>query len=189
LQAAETALDSATDAMVMLTPTLVVASANHKAQELAAQNAFGLTGAFKFSDAKAQARLTAVASASPPASATFLAALPDGRTLPVRATRIPNQTATVMGGTMQGATVMISIGVNAQIPLIHPEALVAWFGLTPAEATLAAALAAGATLKDHAARRGVSTNAARFLLKGIYRKTSVASQAQLIARILSLPLH
>ncbi|HEY4944333.1 MAG TPA: hypothetical protein VII56_23090 [Rhizomicrobium sp.] len=32
-------------------------------------------------------------------------------------------------------------------------------------------------------------NAVRFLLKGIYRKTSVGSQAQLVAQIRNLPLH
>jgi len=189
LQAAETALDNAPDAMVMLTPSLDVVSSNHKAHALAAQNAFSMAGGFKFFDAKAQIRLLALARAAAPASATFLTALPDGRMLPVQAARIPTQAAAVIGGTMLGAALMISVGGNARDRPIGPEALVTWFGLTPAEANLTAALAGGTTLKEHATGRGVSINAARFLLKGIYRKIGVASQAQLIAQVRGLPLH
>jgi DNA-binding CsgD family transcriptional regulator len=64
----------------------------------------------------------------------------------------------------------------------------AWFGLTPAEARLAAALAAGRNLADYCAARNVSVAAGRYLLKGIFRKTEVASQAQLAALISRLPV-
>jgi DNA-binding CsgD family transcriptional regulator len=62
-----------------------------------------------------------------------------------------------------------------------------WFALTPAEARLAVALAAGQTLPAYAAERAVSLNAARFLLKGIFRKTGAISQAQLVATLARLP--
>ena len=43
-------------------------------------------------------------------------------------------------------------------------------------------------LQDYAALRAVSLNAARFLLKGIFRKTGATSQAQLVATLARLPV-
>lgn len=64
-----------------------------------------------------------------------------------------------------------------------------WFGLTPAEARLAANLAEGGSLEDFAAMRGVSINAARFLLRGIYDKTEVNRMPRLVAKLREAPLH
>jgi DNA-binding CsgD family transcriptional regulator/PAS domain-containing protein len=61
------------------------------------------------------------------------------------------------------------------------------FGLTPAEAVLAASLAAGRTPAEHAARRGISTETARSQLAAIRRKTGCRRQAELGALLARLP--
>ena len=51
----------------------------------------------------------------------------------------------------------------------------------------AVALVAGQSVQDYAAQRAISVNAARFLLKGVFRKTGATSQAQLLATLARLP--
>jgi DNA-binding CsgD family transcriptional regulator len=50
-------------------------------------------------------------------------------------------------------------------------------------------MAGGETLSEYAARRGVSENAARFLMKGVLRKTDSRDQARLVARLRGLPAN
>ena len=71
--------------------------------------------------------------------------------------------------------------------IAEAERVAAWFGLARAEARLATALAAGVSLQDYCALRNVSLNAGRFLLKGVFRKTEVATQAKLVALVSRLP--
>jgi DNA-binding CsgD family transcriptional regulator len=61
------------------------------------------------------------------------------------------------------------------------------FGLTPAEAALAASLATGRTLTEHAQRRGVSSETARTQLAAIRRKTGCRRQSELAALFARLP--
>jgi DNA-binding CsgD family transcriptional regulator/PAS domain-containing protein len=68
------------------------------------------------------------------------------------------------------------------------EQLRAWYGLTWAEARLAAHLALGSSLEDVAQKRGISVNATRFLLKGIFAKSGTARQSALVAKLRALPL-
>lgn len=56
-------------------------------------------------------------------------------------------------------------------------------GLSPAEASIAAALAEGTTLADHARRRGVSVETVRSQLASIRRKTGCRRQAELVALV------
>jgi DNA-binding CsgD family transcriptional regulator len=58
------------------------------------------------------------------------------------------------------------------------------FGLTAAEAVLAAGLAEGKSIEELAAEQGVSMNTARTQLKSIFAKTGVHRQGQLISLIL-----
>lgn len=88
-------------------------------------------------------------------------------------------------------------GLGAPIPaaivfLRDPEgpsprniALQGLFGLTAAEATVAAGLANGAAVDGLAARLGISLNTAKTHLKNIFAKTGTSRQAQLVALILS----
>ena len=188
--AAEAALDRAREAIVTLTPKLKIVNTNAKARTLADTGWISLkTRGFAFADTKAQARLIELARKPAPASAVFKIANPQGQELPVMAACLPAHSTPVLGGTIEGAGLLISIGSGAQGSPVESEHLSAWFGLTPAEAKLTAALATGDTLKDFAARRAVSMNAVRFLLKGIYRKTGAASQAELIGRVRDLPTN
>ncbi len=57
------------------------------------------------------------------------------------------------------------------------------FGLSPAEAALAAALAAGASLQDYSAQRGISIGTARIQLKHVLAKTGTHRQAELVGQI------
>ena len=87
------------------------------------------------------------------------------------------------------AGLMIVGGRNHRTTFAHVDRLKDWFGFTPAEARLAAALAEGASLEDFAATRGVTLNAARFLLKGVFAKTETNRQPQLVSRLLATPLQ
>lgn len=186
-QAADVALDRAPDAIITLTSALDIVNANTKARTLAENGWIGLRERrFAFTDAKAQARLLKLARTPPPASAAFRTAGRGGRELPVLAACLPAQSTPILGGMINGAGLLVSIGTcESSIDCDH---LGAWFALTPAEARLTAALAAGDNLKNYAARRAVSMNAVRFLLKGVYRKTGAASLAQLVARVRDLPV-
>ncbi|MEI9888802.1 MAG: helix-turn-helix transcriptional regulator [Rhizomicrobium sp.] len=188
--AALSVMDLAPNAIVTLTPDLKVINANAKALELIASGWARLAdGAFVLSDRQAQRQLAELAEAAPPASSAFRATGPDGSDLAVLGARLTNQTAETLDGRIEGAGIILTVGVGARAPLIEIDRLAAWFGLTPSEARLAAGLSSGMSLDEYAARRNVSMNAVRFLLKGIYRKTNVGSQAQLIAQIRDLPLQ
>ena len=185
---AQSALDMSPEAIFALTPDLKVMNANAKARELIdAGWAMIAADRFAFADAKAQQRLTALSAAQPPACDAFRLVNADGGELAVLATRLTTQTADTLGGTIEGTAILVTIGVGARAPLIAIDRLGAWYGLTPAEARLAAGLATGTTLQDYASRRAVSMNAVRFLLKGIFRKVGVETQGQLVARLRSLP--
>ena len=60
------------------------------------------------------------------------------------------------------------------------------FAMTPREAELARALAAGQTLKDAAAERGISMPTARTQLAQLFRKTNTTQQSQLVAMLLGI---
>ena len=83
-------------------------------------------------------------------------------------------------------------GVPAAIAFIRdPEstvpttlALRGLFGLTPAEAGIASALAEGKSVNDISAQQGITLNTTRVHLKSIFAKTGTARQAQLVALIL-----
>lgn len=61
------------------------------------------------------------------------------------------------------------------------------FGLTPAEAALTTALAAGTSLTEIGAQRGTSENTLRTQLGNIFRKTGTRNQSDLVRLIALLP--
>lgn len=68
-------------------------------------------------------------------------------------------------------------------------ALSALFGLTPAEASLASAMADGKkTVQDAAAHLGWSNETARSFLKSVFRKMNVSRQAEMVAILTRLGL-
>ena len=187
-EAAESALNSAPVAVVTLRADLTVVNANDKARTLA--RAGWLTRGdqrFRFIDRAADRQLLELGQARPPATAAFVATGPDGETLAVLGARLADQVARTLGGDIEGAAIILTIGIGQRAPLLQVDRLTAWYGLTPAEGRLTAALASGVQVGDYAALRSVSLNAVRFLLKAIYRKTGAANQAQLVAAVRSLP--
>jgi DNA-binding CsgD family transcriptional regulator/PAS domain-containing protein len=82
------------------------------------------------------------------------------------------------------AAVIVQINDPERRSEIHPPALAATFGLTPAEARLAAALSAGQNLEAYAEKADLRLHTVRSMLKGIFAKTDTHRQGELIALIL-----
>ena len=85
-----------------------------------------------------------------------------------------------------GAEILIvatSVGANSASPSL--SLLHGLFDLSPAEARLAAALAAGDPLKVIAANQGIQFSTARFYLDAVFRKTGTHQQSQLVALLKS----
>ena len=185
---AESLLNLGHVAVLALISNLAVVSHNDKAEKLLSQGLFAVHEMrVLFSDVKAQQKISKLAVAVAPSCAAFRIAGPEGVDYAVLAMTIRPQREPVMGGWAQGATVLVSITTPHPTPLIEVDRLRAWFDLTAAEARLAAALTAGKTLKVYAEERAVSVEAARFLLKGVFRKTGAGSQAQLVTLINNAP--
>lgn len=109
---------------------------------------------------------------------------------------VPAMAMRVNPDRIAGAATTAGLGrlmvVAANNPEINEEAidhLRSWFDLTHAEARLAAVLGEGGSIEDYCQLRAVSTNAARFLLKGIFAKTGVSRQAELVGLIKASPLQ
>lgn len=143
---------------------------------------------FAFTHPASQKRLLDLVKSAAPAGLAFQAVGPSDNECPVLVARITRQSAQQMNGVSLGASLIVTLGSSpGETPVVEIDRVAQWFGLTPAEARLAVALAAGDTLQDYAALRAVSVNSARFLLKGIFRKTGVTTQAQLVALLARLP--
>ncbi|GHD01513.1 helix-turn-helix transcriptional regulator [Novosphingobium pokkalii] len=80
--------------------------------------------------------------------------------------------------------VLLMIAAPERRAQVAPADLARLFRLTGAEAQLAAALAAGDTLSDYAARRGITTGTARIQLKQLFGKTGTGRQADLVRLVL-----
>src|SRR6476469_10232052 len=72
-------------------------------------------------------------------------------------------------------------------PAIDPSLLFAVFGLTPAEARIAALLAEGLSLKEIARAQGTQHDTVRKQLGAIYQKTRTNRQPELVRLLLHLP--
>ncbi|WP_270939450.1 helix-turn-helix transcriptional regulator, partial [Falsiroseomonas oryzae] len=93
--------------------------------------------------------------------------------------------ATDLPAGFRGAMLLVTDGARRPAP--NAALLGRMFGLTPAEARLAAALAAGRSAADHAKARGVSVETVRSQLAAIRRKTGCRRQADLAVLLTRLP--
>ena len=188
---ARAALDAAPSAILMCDEDLRLTYANPAGHALIRDGYLRLRGGrLTLEDARDTARLRGLGDpAGPPRCAAF--ALESGELPPIAAMgiRVAGRRSGPIHPDFGAASLMIVAGRNHRTSFAHVDHLRDWFGLTPAEARLAAALAEGASLEDFAATRGVSLNAARFLLKGVFAKTDTNRQPQLVARLQSAPLH
>lgn len=76
---------------------------------------------------------------------------------------------------------------DAPPPRASREDLAVFFDLTPAEAEMAEALAAGETVLAYAGRVGIRAGTARWRLKALQAKTDTHSLAELVLVLLSAP--
>jgi DNA-binding CsgD family transcriptional regulator/PAS domain-containing protein len=104
-----------------------------------------------------------------------------GQPLGVTVMPVPRQSAApslAVGARLPAAVVLVNNPESAPAP--PEQALRCLYGLTPAEARLAAAFAAGDRLQDYAEAAELSLNYVRWLLKQIQAKTDTRSQVELV---------
>ena len=109
-------------------------------------------------------------------------ARPSGRP-PYRADVLPLPNASGFHRNEAGATVLVLIHDPARRGRSRQHELSLLYGLTPAEAALAEAVAAGETLREYAERKGRSINTVRYQMKQVLAKTDCHRQADLIRLI------
>ncbi|WP_129791252.1 hypothetical protein [Sphingosinicella sp. CPCC 101087] len=85
-------------------------------------------------------------------------------------------------GTLRDLRAIFLSSPGAPLP-IPPEDLMRLFSLSPAEARLASAIAAGASVSSYSQSRGISVGTARIQLKQIFAKTQAAKQAELVRQL------
>lgn len=184
------ALDLAPSAVMMLTEGFELAYANGHARALIER--------FRLEDAGGRIRLggrevlDALARLADPASDhhchAFQLAQDHGAPLAALAMRV-NPERIAGADTAKGrARIMVVAAHNPKVSEDSIDRVREWFGLTHAEARLAVLLAEGGSLDDYCQLRGVSMNAARFLLKGAFAKTGTGRQAQLVHLIANSPV-
>lgn len=83
----------------------------------------------------------------------------------------------------EGGLALVLLHDPDRRPRPDPEALRRIYGLTPAEARLAAALCDGLTLADHARVEGVSETTLKTHLKAVFGKLDVNRQTDLVGRL------
>ena len=185
---AEAALNLGHVGVMAVDRDMRVISRNNKFEQLAALGLYTVhQQRVLFADGSAQKRLAQLAHSDAPSSEAFRIEDKGGASHAVLAMNIRPQREAVLGGWVEGAKVIVSISSPHPAPLIEVDRLQAWFDLTATEARLVAALATGKSLATYAEERGVSVDAARFLLKGAFRKTGAESQAQLVTLIKDVP--
>lgn len=87
------------------------------------------------------------------------------------------------GGAEAGAILFIGDSEASRCPSADRIRVV--YGLTPAEARMAAAIVGGNDLASAGQALNISTNTAKYHLKAVFGKVGVSSQAQLVRRVLA----
>jgi DNA-binding CsgD family transcriptional regulator/PAS domain-containing protein len=187
--AAKVAADQSPFAIFSLDLDRKILAANNQAARYVRAGAISIIdNKLTLLDRNGQKKLIDLINTPPPAGIAFQTVAANGTECPVLGARIEQQKAQQLGGITLGAAVILTLGsAPGETPVVAINRVAQWFGLTPSEARLAVAIAAGQSLKDYAAERASSLNAVRFLLKGVFRKSGASSQAQLVAMLASLP--
>src|SRR3546814_4765801 len=109
---------------------------------------------FAFTHPPSQKRLLDLVKSPDPAGLAFQTVGDGDRECPVLVARVTRQSAQQIGGVRLGASLIVTLGSSpGETPVVELDRVAQWFGLTPAEARLAVALAAGDTLQDYAPMR------------------------------------
>jgi DNA-binding CsgD family transcriptional regulator len=96
----------------------------------------------------------------------------------------PRRRGDVMPGVVRPAALLLIHDPDRTVPL-PAERLCRVFGLTPAEARLAAALAGGSTLGQYADRARIKIGTARWYLKQVLAKTGAHRQSELVRNVIA----
>jgi DNA-binding CsgD family transcriptional regulator len=90
-------------------------------------------------------------------------------------------------GVFDGAELLVAVTpVRAAAPVPPPSVFAGLFGLTPAEARLAAALSQGRPLREAASDVNITVKSARTYLERIFAKTGTHQQSELVALLKSV---
>jgi DNA-binding CsgD family transcriptional regulator len=121
-------------------------------------------------------------------SVTFTATGRDGSEVVMNAIAVSHEHGQSFDRDAGGAALMLIGGQRIEISDALIDRLQQSFSLTKAEARLAAYLIKGSGVKGYVADRGVSQEAGKYLLKGIYAKTGISNQTELVALLREAPL-
>lgn len=186
------ALDALATAVVLLDPALTVLYANGAAGALfGAESPLQLRGARLAQTASRGAQTLAhmvrravrclePGALSGPAQAPQSLCLPRSGHLPLTLSVAPFM---LSGSGGEGKPCAIIMARDPETVTASAQVLQQLFELTPAEAAVSRALAAGASLEDIAAATGVSVNTVKTHLHRVYGKTCTRRQGELIALI------
>ena len=189
--AATDLLDNSPYCVMALDRNLKLLLANTKAQELLEhEQGFALLHErVKANDAATARQLRAMVSGlSSDRSFTFVTTGRAGHKLLLTALTVNPSQGEQFARRASGTALMIVGGQRMYITEDMVAALQVSFGLTPAEARLAAFLIEGSGVHGYARSRGVSVEAGKYLLKSIYSKTGLSNQTELVAMLREAPL-
>jgi DNA-binding CsgD family transcriptional regulator len=189
--AATDLLDSSPYCVMALGPDLELLLANAQAQALLEQeDGFALLrDRIRVSDPATVQQLQAMATGKcGDRSFTFSVTGKEGGRLLLSALAISPAQRDQFANRASGAALMIIGGQRMDISDETMGALQDGFGLTAAEARLAAFLVEGSGVHGYARARGVSNEAGKYLLKSIYAKTGLSNQTELVALLREAPL-
>jgi DNA-binding CsgD family transcriptional regulator len=189
--AATDVLENSPYCVMALGPGLELLLANSRAQKLLDQGD-GITlfqNQLKPDDPATTRQLQAMARGeSDEHSFTFNATGRQGQRLVLSALAVSPEQGGQFADRASGTALMIIGGQRFEISESAVDALQHGFDLTAAEARLAAHLIEGSGVHGYARSRGVSTEAGKYLLKGIYAKTGLSNQTELVALLREAPL-
>ncbi|MGL5839494.1 MAG: helix-turn-helix transcriptional regulator [Sphingorhabdus sp.] len=184
-------LDSSPYSVIALGPDLKLLMANSIGQRLLDRGG-GVSirhGRLKFDDPVIARQLAEMATGrSKEPSIAFTAAATDGKELLMTAIAVSPEHGGNFANRANGTALMLVGGQRIGISDDMIKTLQSCFNLTAAEARLAAFLIQGSGVRGYAEDRGVSLEAGKYLLKGIYAKTSISNQTELVAMLREAPL-
>jgi DNA-binding CsgD family transcriptional regulator/PAS domain-containing protein len=183
-----TLLDRATSPSFLIDAQYRVAWFNAAAEALLAGPSpvvLGTGGALGFADIAAQRRLEAAVKAilvgDPPSAAPAFRVGEGGWYASL--VPLPRGSRASPGWLPEAPVALLVLSDPAPVPNPMWPVHAAEHGLTPAEAALAEALAAGQSLAAHAEARGRSLHTVRAQAKALFAKLRVGSQAELVASL------
>ncbi|CAN1557028.1 Transcription regulator LuxR, C-terminal [Sphingomonadaceae bacterium] len=184
-------IDSSPYCVIALGPGLELLMANSRAQALLDRGG-GIKlhhGRLLLDDPATQRDLAEMAAGHGKSrSITFNARTQDDGQLLMSAVAVPTAQGESFAKGVGGTALMLVGGQKIAVSNDMVEALQTSFDLTAAEARLATFLVQGSGVRGYASDRGVSKEAGKYLLKGIYAKTGLSNQTELVAMLREVPI-